>query len=124
MYRVYDTFEKCCYTIEEAKKVKKENPTAPPERWLFVAVHDDMPDNMLDDIVYEDLVVVSPYLPNRELCLGFAYSLKMLRSNRFIKNIQHARKIYAEKQGVRVVRVASVSGNKKTLELLLGCQIN
>lgn len=120
MYRVYDTFEECCYTIEEAKKVKKENPTAPPERWLFVAVHDDMP----DDMVCEDLVVVRPHLPNRELCLGLYHSLKELRLNRFIKNIQHARKIYAEKQGVRVVRVASVSGNKKTLELLLNCRID
>lgn len=119
MYRVYDTFEKCCYTIKEAENVKKRNPTAPPERWLFVAVHDDMP----DDMVCEDLVVVRPYLPNRELCLGFCYSLKMLRSNRFIKNIQHARKIHAEKQGVRVVRVAIVFGNKKTLESLLDCRI-
>lgn len=119
MYRVYDTFEGCCCTIKKAKKVKKENPTAPPERWLFVAVHDDMP----DDMVCEDLVVVSPYLPNRELGLGFCYSLKMLRLNRFIKNIQHARKIHAEKQGVRVVRVASISGNKNTLESLLGCRI-
>lgn len=86
---------------------------------MFVAVHDDMP----DDIVYEDLVVVSTRLHNRELCLGLCHSLKELRLNRFIKNIQHARKIYAEKQGVRVVRVASVAGNKKTLELLLDCRI-
>lgn len=49
MYRIYDTFKKCCYTIKKAKKVKKENPTAPPERWLFVAVHDDMP----DDVIFE-----------------------------------------------------------------------
>lgn len=119
MYRVYDTFEGCCYTIKKAKKVKKENPT-PPERWLFVAVHDDMS----DDIVREELVVVSSYLPNRELCLGLYHSLKELRLNRFIKNIQHFRQIYAEKQGVRVVRVSSVAGNKKTLELLLDCRIS
>ena len=82
MYRVYDTFEECCYDTKEAEKVKKENPTAPPERWLFVVVHDDMP----DDIVYEDLVVVRP-CSNSEL------------------------------------RVASITGNKKTIESLLGCQI-
>ncbi len=119
MYRIYDTFKSVVTLSRKLKKSKKENPTAPPERWVFVAVHDDMP----DDMVCEDLVVVRPYLPNRELCLGFCYSLKMLRLNRFIKNIQHARKIHAEKQGVRVVRVASVAGNKKTLELLLDCRI-
>lgn len=119
MYRVYDTFEECCYATKEAEKVKKRNPTAPPERWLLVAVHDDMP----DDIVFENLVVVRPNSPNRKLRLGICYNLKELRLNRYIKNIQHARKIYAEKQGVRVMRVASVSGNKKTLEALLGCQI-
>ena len=120
MYRVYDTFENCYYTIEEAENVKKRNPAAPPERWLFIAVHNDMP----DDIVCEDLIVVRPYLPNRELHLDFYYSLNKLRLNRYMKNMQHARKTHAEKQGVRVVRIASVSGNKKTLELLLDCQIN
>ncbi len=67
MYRVYDTFENCYYTIEEAKKVKKESPTAPPERWLFVAIRDDMP----EDIVHEELVVVKSYNPSSELCLQF-----------------------------------------------------
>lgn len=48
---------------------------------------------------------------------------KELRLNKYVQSIWDARKIHAEKQGARVVRVASVSGNKKTLELLLGCQI-
>lgn len=120
MYRVYDTLEKCCYTIEKARKVKKENPTAPSERWIFVAIRDNLPDS----VIFENLVVVKPCLPTRKMRLGFAYALKELRLNSYIKNTQHARKIYAEKQGVRIVRVASVSGNKKTLESLLGCQID
>lgn len=119
MYRGYDTFENCCYTIKKVKKVKKENPTAPPERWLFVAVHDDMP----DDVIFEELVAINSWLPNHEFRLRFAYNQKELRLNRFVQSISDARRIYAEKQGVRVVRVASVSGNKKTLESLLGCQI-
>ena len=119
MYRVYDTFEKRCYTIEKAREVKKENPTAAPERWILVGIHDNSPDS----VIFESLVVVKSDLPTRKMRLGFAYTLKELRLNRYIKNIQHARKIYAEKQGVRVLRVASVSGNRKTLESLLGCQI-
>lgn len=119
MYRVYDTFEECCYTIEKARKVKKENPTAPPELWLFVAVHDDMP----DDVIFEELVAIKPWFPNHEFRLRFAYSLKELRLNRFVQSIWDARRIYAEKQGVRVLRVASVSVNKKTLESLLDCRI-
>ena len=118
MYRIYDVFENCCYTIKKAKKVKNENPTAPPERWLFVVVHDDMP----DDIVYEDLVVVKPW-SNSELCLGVSYDLKELRSLRYVQSIQKTRTLYAEKYNVRIVRVASMSGNKKTIEALLGCQI-
>ena len=118
MYRVYDTFEECCYTIKEAKKVKKENPTAPPERWLLVAVHDDMP----DDVIFEELVAIKPWLPNHEFRLRFAYSLKELRLNKYVQSIWDARELYAEKQGVQVVRIASVSGNKKTLELVLDCR--
>lgn len=117
MYRVYDTFKKCCYTIEEAKKVKNENPTAPPERWLFVAVHDDIPDNM----VYEDLVVVRP-CSNSELSLSVSYDLKELRLLRYTQSMQEVRTMYVEKYGVRLVRVASITGNKKTMELLLGCR--
>lgn len=112
--------KKCCYTIKKAKEVKKENPTAPPERWLFVAVHDDMP----DDVIFEELVAIKSWLSNHEFRLRFAYNQKELRLNRFVQSISDARRIYAEKQGVRVVRVASVSGNKKTLESLLGCQID
>lgn len=119
MYRVYDTFEGCCYTIKKARKVKKENPTAPSERWIFVAIHDNLPDS----VIFENLVVVKPCLPTRKMRLGFAYALKELRLNKYVQSIWDARKIHAEKQGARVVRVASVSGNKKTLELLLGCQI-
>lgn len=120
MYRIYDTFENCCYTIKKAKEVKKENPTAPPERWIFVAIYDDTLDG---DNVYEELVVVKPCFPNREFSLRFAYNQKELRLNRFVQSIWDARELYAEKQGVQVVRIASVSGNKKTLELVLDCQI-
>ena len=118
MYRVYDTFENCCYTIKKVKKVKKENPTAPPERWLFVAVHDDMP----DDVIFEELVAIKSWLPNHEFRLRFAYNLKELRLNRFVQSIWDARRIYAEKHEVRLVRVANITGNKKTIELLLGCR--
>lgn len=116
MYRVYDTFEGCCYTIKKAKKVKKENPTAPPERWMFVAIYDDMPDGM----AREELVVVKSYSPV-ELCLGFAYSLDELRLS--ARSIWEARTMHAKRHGVRIVRVASVAGNKKTLESLLDCRI-
>lgn len=118
MYRIYDVFENCCYTIKKAKKVKNENPTAPPERWLFVVVHDNVP----DDIVYEDLVVIRP-CSNSELGLGVPYDLKELRSLRYVQSMQEVRTMYVEKYGVRLVRVASITGNKKTIEALLGCQI-
>ncbi len=119
MYRVYDTFEECCYATKEAEKVKKRNPTAPPERWLLVAVHDDMP----EDIVSENIVVVKPN-SNSELHLYVSYNLNELRSHRYAQSIQKARTLYAEKYNVRIVRVAGVFGNKKTLELLLGCRIS
>lgn len=118
MYRIYDTFENCYYTIEEAEKVKKESSTAPPERWLFVAVHDDMPEG----IVHEELSVVNPYEPSHEFCLGFAYSLYELGLS--LQSIWDARIMHAKRHEVRIVRVASVYGNKKTLESLLGCKIS
>ena len=46
MYRVYDEFEGCFYTLEETEKIKKDNPTAPPERWLFVTICDEMPNGL------------------------------------------------------------------------------
>lgn len=113
MYRLYDTFEKCCYTTEEAENVKKRNPTAPPERWLFVAVHDDMPEG----IVHEELVVASS-----ELRLDFVYSLDELGLS--LRSIWDARIAHAKKHEARIVRVASVAGNKKTIESLLGCRIS
>ncbi|WP_418576688.1 hypothetical protein [Phascolarctobacterium succinatutens] len=117
MYRVYDEFERCFYTLKEAEQIKKDNPTAPPERWLFVTICDEMP----NDVVREDMVVIQPEAPWLDLHLGFAYSLEELRLSK--RSVWQARSEHAKKHGVQIRGINSVAANKKTLELALGCQL-
>lgn len=118
MYRVYDEFDGCCYTLEEAEKIKKDNPTAPPERWLFVMICDKMP----NDVVCEDMAVIQPEEPWLDLHLGFAYSLEELRLSK--RSVWQARSEHAKKHGVQIRGIISVTANKKTLELAIGCHID
>lgn len=117
MYRVYDEFEGCFYTLKEVEQIKKDNPTAPPERWLFVTICDEMP----NDVVREDMAVIQPEAPWLDLHLGFAYSLKELRLSK--RSVWQARSEHAKKHGVQIRGINSVAANKKTLELALGCQL-
>lgn len=115
MYRVYDEFERCFYTLEEAEKIKKDNPTAPPERWLFVTI-------CQMTFVREDMAVIQPEAPWLDLHLGFAYSLEELRLSK--RSVWQARSEHAKKHGVQIRGIISVTANKKTLELVLGCHID
>lgn len=117
MYRVYDEFEGCFYTLEETEKIKKDNPTAPPERWLFVTICDEMP----NDVVREDMAVIQPDAPWLDLHLEFAYSFEELRLSK--RSVWQARREHAKKHGVQIQRIISVAANKKTLELAFGCHI-